>query len=81
MFRPKTLPSIEEAWTLPIPAELTSRQGAGPITQVYFYLVKYMIKPKLTEILNQYHRICSFIIQVNYQIFNDHIENLTKTRF
>ncbi|KAJ8031198.1 Lysine-specific demethylase 6A [Holothuria leucospilota] len=23
----KTLPSIEEAWTLPIPAELTSRQG------------------------------------------------------
>ncbi|CAC5370577.1 UTX [Mytilus coruscus] len=31
--RPKTLPSIEEAWTLPIPAELTSRQGAGPITQ------------------------------------------------
>lgn len=31
--RPKTLPSIEEAWTLPIPAELTSRQGAGPVTQ------------------------------------------------
>lgn len=25
--RPKTLPSIEEAWNLPIPAELTSRQG------------------------------------------------------
>lgn len=28
-FRPKTLPSIEEAWALPIPAELTSRQGSG----------------------------------------------------
>lgn len=26
--KPKSLPSIEEAWTLPIPAELTSRQGA-----------------------------------------------------
>ncbi|ESO01127.1 hypothetical protein HELRODRAFT_82278 [Helobdella robusta] len=25
--KPKSLPSIEEAWTLPIPAELTSRQG------------------------------------------------------
>lgn len=24
----KMLPSIEEAWSLPIPAELTSRQGA-----------------------------------------------------
>lgn len=28
-FRPKTLPSIEEAWALPIPAELTSRQGSS----------------------------------------------------
>ncbi|XP_060561542.1 lysine-specific demethylase 6A-like isoform X1 [Ruditapes philippinarum] len=27
--KPKTLPSIEEAWALPIPAELTSRQGSG----------------------------------------------------
>lgn len=27
--RNKTLPSIEEAWSLPIPAELTSRQGAA----------------------------------------------------
>jgi histone demethylase len=26
--RSKTLPSIQEAWTLPIPAELTSRQSA-----------------------------------------------------
>ncbi|XP_069104223.1 lysine-specific demethylase 6A-like isoform X1 [Argopecten irradians] len=26
--KPRTLPSIEEAWALPIPAELTSRQGA-----------------------------------------------------
>jgi len=25
--KPRTLPSIEEAWSLPIPAELTSRQG------------------------------------------------------
>ncbi|XP_048748204.1 histone demethylase UTY-like isoform X2 [Ostrea edulis] len=29
----KKLPSIEEAWALPIPAELTSRQGQGAITQ------------------------------------------------
>ncbi|KAL4220760.1 Lysine-specific demethylase 6A [Mactra antiquata] len=27
--KPKTLPSIEEAWALPIPAELTSRQGSS----------------------------------------------------
>ncbi|XP_052783608.1 lysine-specific demethylase 6A-like isoform X1 [Mya arenaria] len=27
--KPRTLPSIEEAWALPIPAELTSRQGSG----------------------------------------------------
>jgi len=27
--RSKTLPSIEEAWSLPIPAELTSRQGVS----------------------------------------------------
>ena len=27
--RTKTLHSIQEAWTLPIPAELTSRQGAS----------------------------------------------------
>ncbi len=27
------LPSIEEAWSLPIPAELTSRQGALNTTQ------------------------------------------------
>ncbi|KAL3847276.1 hypothetical protein ACJMK2_018196, partial [Sinanodonta woodiana] len=27
--KPKTLPSIEEAWALPIPAELTSRQGSN----------------------------------------------------
>lgn len=47
MFRPKTLPSIEEAWTLPIPAELTSRQGAGPITQVYFYLFKIYNQTKI----------------------------------
>lgn len=33
-FRQKKLPSIEEAWALPIPAELTSRQGQGAITQV-----------------------------------------------
>ena len=26
-FRPSQLPSIEEAFSLPIPAELTSRQG------------------------------------------------------
>ncbi|XP_062589237.1 lysine-specific demethylase 6A-like [Saccostrea cucullata] len=29
----KKLPSIEEAWALPIPAELTSRQGQGTILQ------------------------------------------------
>ena len=28
--RTKTLPSIEEAWSLPIPAELTSRHGNSP---------------------------------------------------
>ncbi|KAH3807602.1 hypothetical protein DPMN_135948, partial [Dreissena polymorpha] len=27
--KPRTLPSLEEAWALPIPAELTSRQGSG----------------------------------------------------
>ncbi|XP_041357798.1 histone demethylase UTY-like isoform X2 [Gigantopelta aegis] len=27
--KPRTLPSIEEAWRLPIPAELTSRQNSG----------------------------------------------------
>ncbi|KAJ8310175.1 hypothetical protein KUTeg_012040 [Tegillarca granosa] len=31
--KPKTLPSIEEAWALPIPAELTSRQGASLTAQ------------------------------------------------
>ena len=35
--RTKTLPSIQEAWTLPIPAELTSRQGAT--NQVCFTLI------------------------------------------
>ena len=29
-FRPRQLPSIEEAWRLPIPAELTSRQSSAP---------------------------------------------------
>ncbi|XP_067669128.1 lysine-specific demethylase 6A-like isoform X2 [Haliotis asinina] len=28
--KPRTLPSIEEAWRLPIPAELTSRQSQAP---------------------------------------------------
>ena len=28
--RPRQLPSIEEAWRLPIPAELTSRQNNAP---------------------------------------------------
>lgn len=32
VYRQKKLPSIEEAWALPIPAELTSRQGT--ISQV-----------------------------------------------
>ncbi|KAM4815706.1 lysine-specific demethylase 6A-like isoform 4-T4 [Thomomys bottae] len=32
----KLLPSIEEAWSLPIPAELTSRQGAMNTTQQQF---------------------------------------------
>ncbi|XP_055958910.1 lysine-specific demethylase 6A isoform X2 [Patella vulgata] len=30
--KPKTLPNIEEAWRLPIPAELTSRQNSGGLT-------------------------------------------------
>ncbi|XP_061435841.1 lysine-specific demethylase 6A-like [Lethenteron reissneri] len=30
--KPKMLPSIEEAWSLPIPAELTSRQGSASST-------------------------------------------------
>lgn len=33
VYRQKKLPSIEEAWALPIPAELTSRQGT--ISQVH----------------------------------------------
>ncbi|ESO83791.1 hypothetical protein LOTGIDRAFT_132923, partial [Lottia gigantea] len=31
--KPRTLPSIEEAWQLPIPAELTSRQNSGGLSQ------------------------------------------------
>uniref|UniRef100_A0A0L8G045 JmjC domain-containing protein n=1 Tax=Octopus bimaculoides TaxID=37653 RepID=A0A0L8G045_OCTBM len=31
--RPKTLPSLEEAWSLPIPAELISRQAANSAAQ------------------------------------------------
>lgn len=38
--RSKTLPSIEEAWSLPIPAELTSRQGVSSQQVCVIYLCK-----------------------------------------
>lgn len=36
------LPSIEEAWSLPIPAELTSRQGALSTAQAQQVSIQFM---------------------------------------
>uniref|UniRef100_A0A8C5BTL4 [histone H3]-trimethyl-L-lysine(27) demethylase n=1 Tax=Gadus morhua TaxID=8049 RepID=A0A8C5BTL4_GADMO len=52
----KMLPSIEEAWSLPIPAELTSRQGALNTAQthpVHQQIPSWYLKPQKLQLLDQ----------------------------
>lgn len=53
VYRQKKLPSIEEAWALPIPAELTSRQGTISQVRNVAFIARSDTPPSILVLVSQ----------------------------